>query len=57
MFLRPIPPPYDPIEWDQKPIGEKSRMVFLRRAVAFYLGHLGDHEVAAMVEPKATENT
>jgi len=27
MFLRPIPPPYDPIEWDQKPIGEKSRMV------------------------------
>lgn len=27
MFLKPIPPPYDPIEWDQKPIGEKSRMV------------------------------
>ncbi len=27
MFLTPIPPPYDPIEWSKKPIGEKSKMV------------------------------
>jgi len=27
VFLRPIPPPYDPLEWAKKPFAEKSRMV------------------------------
>ena len=27
MFIKPIPPPYDPLEWAQKPFAEKSRMV------------------------------
>lgn len=27
MFLKPIPPPYDPLEWEAKPFSEKSRMV------------------------------
>jgi Transmembrane protein of unknown function (DUF3556) len=26
-MLRPTPPPYDPIEWVQKPLGERGRMV------------------------------
>ena len=27
MFLRPLAPPYDPLEWAKKPFPEKSRMV------------------------------
>lgn len=27
MFLKPIPPPYDPLEWAKKPFAEKSAMV------------------------------
>lgn len=27
MFLRPLAPPYDPLEWARKPFPEKSRMV------------------------------
>ncbi|MET0593279.1 MAG: DUF3556 domain-containing protein [Polyangiaceae bacterium] len=27
MFLRPLDPPYDPLEWAKKPFPEKSRMV------------------------------
>ena len=27
MFLKPTPPPYDPLEWDQQPFPEKARMV------------------------------
>ncbi len=27
MFLKPIPPPYDPLEWKKKPFAEKSAMV------------------------------
>lgn len=27
MFVRPVPPPYDPLEWAAKPFVEKSRMV------------------------------
>jgi hypothetical protein len=27
MFIKPIPPPYDPLEWAKKPFAEKSSMV------------------------------
>ena len=27
MFLQPTPPPYDPLEWEQKPFAERARMV------------------------------
>lgn len=27
MFIKPIPPPYDPLEWAEKPFPERSRMV------------------------------
>lgn len=27
MFLKPIPPPFDPLEWLEKPFSEKARMV------------------------------
>jgi hypothetical protein len=27
VFLKPIPPPYDPLEWAKKPFAEKSQMV------------------------------
>jgi hypothetical protein len=27
MFLRPLAPPYDPLEWSRKPFAEKARMV------------------------------
>lgn len=27
MFIKPIPPPYDPLEWARKPFAEKSQMV------------------------------
>jgi hypothetical protein len=27
VFLKPVPPPYDPLEWAKKPFSEKSRMV------------------------------
>ena len=27
MFLKPTPPPFDPIEWLDKPFAEKARLV------------------------------
>ena len=27
MFIKPIPPPYDPLEWARKPFAEQSQMV------------------------------
>jgi len=27
VFLKPLPPPYDPLEWTKKPFAEKSRLV------------------------------
>ncbi|MEQ9322184.1 MAG: DUF3556 domain-containing protein, partial [Polyangiaceae bacterium] len=35
-FLDPLPPPYDPLKWDEEPFGEKVRMVCQAWAVQGY---------------------
>ena len=36
MFLKPVPPPYDPLEWVKKPFAERSRMVCCAWAMQGY---------------------
>jgi len=36
VFFQPTPPPYDPLEWDQKPFPEKARMVCQAWAIQGY---------------------
>ncbi len=40
-ILKPLPPPYDPLEWKQKPLAEKSRMVCEAWALQGYGAPLG----------------
>jgi hypothetical protein len=36
VFLQPTPPPYDPLEWEQKPFTERARMVCNAWAIQGY---------------------
>ena len=36
MFIKPIPPPYDPLEWEKLPFSERSRQVCLSWATQGY---------------------
>src|SRR5205085_10805582 len=45
MFLRPTPPPYDPLEWSKKPFPEKARMVCRAWALQGYGTPLGVYAV------------
>jgi len=36
MFLHPTPPPYDPLEWEQRPFAERARMVCNAWAIQGY---------------------
>jgi hypothetical protein len=40
-FLDPTPPPYDPLEWLEKPLGERARLVCQAWAVQGYGSPLG----------------
>ena len=48
MFVKPILPPYDPLEWAEKPFGEKSRMVCDAWAMQGYGTPLGVYAVYAL---------
>ncbi|MDB4937068.1 MAG: putative rane protein [Labilithrix sp.] len=47
LFLKPIPPPYDPLEWAKKPFAEKAAMVCNAWAMQGYGTPLGVYFVYA----------
>jgi hypothetical protein len=48
MFLKPTPPPYDPLEWAQQPFAEKARMVCSAWAMQGYGSPLAVYLVYAL---------
>jgi hypothetical protein len=48
MFLKPVRPPYDPLEWAKKPFSEKSRMVCEAWAMQGYGTPLGVYVLYAL---------
>jgi hypothetical protein len=48
MFPKPIPPPYDPLEWAKKPFHEKAAMVCNSWAMQGYGTPLGVYLVYAL---------
>ena len=48
MFLKPVPPPYDPLEWEKKPFPERSRMVCEAWAMEGYGSPLAVYVVYAV---------
>ena len=44
-LLDPVPPPYDPLEWAQKPFGDKSRMVCQSWALQGYGTPMGAYAI------------
>jgi Transmembrane protein of unknown function (DUF3556) len=47
MLLNPVPPPYDPLEWERKPWPEKARMVCTAWAMQGYGSPLGAYALYA----------
>jgi hypothetical protein len=47
MLLNPVPPPYDPLEWERKPWPEKARMVCAAWALQGYGSPLGAYALYA----------
>jgi len=48
VFLKPVPPPYDPLEWVKKPFAERSRMVCCAWAMQGYGAPLAVYLVYAL---------
>jgi hypothetical protein len=48
VFFKPVPPPYDPLEWQTKSLADKSRMVCAAWAMQGYGTPLGVYAVYAL---------